>query len=63
MSLKQKPKHIVNDAILKDINDAVGSLKYGDITIKVHNAKILQIEVTEKKRFDDIWKLEEGGGI
>lgn len=53
---------IINDAIIKDIYDAVGSLAYGTITIKVHNAKITQIEVTEKKRFDDLWG-EEGGGI
>jgi len=63
MSLKQNPKNIVNDAIIKEISDAVGTLEYGAVTIKVHDKKIIQIEIAEKKRFDDIWKVEEGGGI
>lgn len=62
MGLKQS-KNILNETILKEIRDTVDSLEYGSIIIKVHNKKIIQIEVTEKKRFDDIWKLEEGGGI
>ena len=60
---KNKNDNIVNDAIVKDIRDAVSSIDYGTVLIKVHDAKIVQIEVTERKRFDDIWKLEEGGGI
>jgi len=62
MGLKQN-KNILNETILKEIRDAVDSLEYGSIIIKVHNKKIIQVEVTEKKRFDDVWKLEEGGGI
>ena len=63
MSRGTKNKNIVNDAIIKDISDAVGDLEYGTVVIKVHNSKIIQIEVTEKKRFDDIWQIGEGGGI
>ena len=63
MSLVQNTKNIVNDAIIKDIATAVESLDYGTVTIKVHETKIIQIEVTEKKRFDDVWRVEEGGGI
>ena len=63
MSKGTKNKNIVNDAIIKDISDAVGDLEYGTVVIKVHNSKIIQIEVTEKKRFDDIWQIGEGGGI
>ncbi len=56
-------KNIVNDAIIKNIADAVKGLGYGTISIKVHNFKITQIEVTERKRFDDVWQVGEGGGI
>lgn len=63
MSVRQNPRNIVNDAIIKDIAAAVGTLEYGTVTIKVHDTKIIQIEVTEKKRFDDVWRLEGGGGI
>ena len=56
-------KNILNDAIIKEIADAVGSLEFGSVAIKVHNRKIIQVEVSEKKRFDEAWKIEEGGGI
>lgn len=63
MTNKHNPRNIVNDAIIKEISDAIGSLEFGTVTIKVHGSKIIQIEVAEKKRFDDVWRLEEGGGI
>ena len=63
MSTKQNSKNIVNDAIIKDIAVAVGSLEYGTVAIKVHENKIIQIDITEKKRFDDVWRVEGGGGI
>ena len=56
-------KSIINDAIIKELGDAVHNIKYGDINITVHNSRIVQIEVSEKKRFDDVWTVEEGGGI
>lgn len=63
MGVKENSKKFLNDTIIKEISDAINSLEYGTITIKVHGAKITQIETAEKKRFDDVWKLEEGGGI
>ncbi|MFA6358092.1 MAG: YezD family protein [Candidatus Omnitrophota bacterium] len=64
MSIKPKvTKNIVNDAIIKEISDAVETLSFGTVTVKVHDKKITQVEVAEKKRFDDVWKIEEGGGI
>jgi len=60
---EQKNKNIVNDAIVKDISNSVHNLKYGTVTITVHNSKIVQIEVAQKSRFDDVWLIEEGGGI
>lgn len=52
-----------NEAIIKDIRNAIAMLDYGTVTIKVHNAKIVQIEITQKKRFDDAGSVEKGGGI
>ena len=60
---KQGSKNIVNDAIIRDITASIGSLEYGTVNIKIHERKIIQIEVTEKKRFDDVWRIEGGGGI
>jgi hypothetical protein len=63
MSLRQEQKNIVNDAIIKEIIEALNSLEYGHIQITVHNSRIVQIDKTEKTRFDDIWLIEKGGGI
>jgi len=59
MSVRHNSKNIVNDAIIKDIADAVGSLDYGTVTIKVHETKIIQIEVTEKTRLTMSGALKE----
>lgn len=63
MATKQNHKNIVNDAITKEVVLAINNLKYGQIHITVHNSKIVQIDKTEKVRFDDIWMIEKGGGI
>lgn len=63
MVLKQNSVKIINDEILKKLQDAVERLEYGTVTIIVHNKKITQIEIAEKKRFDDVWLIEKGGGI
>jgi len=60
---KKNPKgNIVNDAIFKDIAEIVRGLKFGEVIIKVHDAKIIQVEKTEKSRYDS-FHLEHGGGI
>ena len=61
---KKNPKgSIINDAIIKEIAEAVAGLKFGEIMIKVHDSKIIQIEKTEKVRYDTYHSLEQGGGI
>lgn len=63
MSTIQNSKKLINDSIISQISSAVEKLAYGTVTIAVHNRKITQIEISEKQRFDDVWKVEEGGGI
>ena len=63
MAVQQTNKNIVNDAIIKDISDSIHGLCFGTVTITVHNAKIVQIEISQKSRFDDVWTVQEGGGI
>ena len=64
MGLKQDTnENTTNDAIIKDIRNAVVGLDYGTVTIKVHNSKITQIEITQKRRYDDSGLVEKGGGI
>ena len=60
---ENKRSSFVNDSILKEIAAALSSLKYGDIVIKVHNSKIIQIEKTEKVRCESFYNVEPGGGI
>jgi len=56
-------KNIVNDAILKNISESLHGLTFGTVTIKVNHSRIVQIEVTESKRFDEVWHVEDGNGI
>ncbi len=60
---QQFKKNIVNDAILKEIADAIHGLAFGTVTIKINHSKIVQLEVAENRRFDDVWSVEGGGGI
>lgn len=63
MSAKEDANSIVNDAIIKEIAQAASALRYGYIQIVVHDSRIVQVDKTEKKRFDDVWRIEKGGGI
>ena len=64
MAVKQDSnENTANDAIIKDIRGAIVGLDYGTVTIKVHNSKITQIEITQKRRYDDSGLVEKGGGI
>lgn len=62
MGLRQDKKNIINDAIVKNLAEAINSLRYGTILITIHNARIVQVDKTEKSRYDEVW-AEEGGGI
>ena len=63
MSSKVTQKNIINDSIIKDLSEQVLNLKYGSIVIKVHDSKIVQVELTERTRYEDVWLVEKGGGI
>jgi len=63
MAVQPVNKSIVNDAIIKNISDSIHGLSYGTVMITVHNARIVQIEISQKSRFDDMWTVQEGGGI
>ena len=63
MGVQQADRNIVNDAIIKDISDSIHNLQNGVVTIKVQDHKILQIEVTLKNHYEDVWTVEDGGGI
>ena len=54
--------NIINDAIFKDIAEILRGLKFGEVIIKVHDSKIIQVEKTEKSRYDS-FHLENGSGI
>jgi hypothetical protein len=58
-------REIVNDAIIKDIADKVHGIELGTITISVYNSRIVQVDITmtRKERFDEVWLLEDGAGI
>ncbi|MDT8279849.1 MAG: YezD family protein [Erythrobacter sp.] len=50
-------KHRDREGILADamavVSDALSRLRYGAIQLTVHDGKVMQIDVTEKKRLND----------
>ena len=63
MGSGQGPKDVLPEAVLQELRNAIGRLKFGTITIKVHGSKVTQIEIAEKKRFDGLAGFSEGEGI
>ncbi|MFA7254617.1 MAG: YezD family protein [Candidatus Omnitrophota bacterium] len=55
--------NLSNDVILKEIAGGLAALKYGEILIKVHDSRIIQVEKTEKVRYDPYYGMVQGGGI
>jgi hypothetical protein len=51
-----------NARIIEQLAGAVGKLKFGQIVVTVHDSKIVQIDRTEKIRFNDA-NYENGSGI
>lgn len=39
------------DTSLNEVRHALERMQYGHITVTVHGGKVVQLEVTEKKRF------------
>lgn len=40
------------DAVFVAVRDALARLRYGAITLTVHDGRVVQLEVTDKRRFD-----------
>ena len=47
-----KTQSSADDAALKKIVEALKGLRFGSISITLHNSKIVQIDRIEKTRFD-----------
>lgn len=45
--IKQNP---INDEVLSKLNQLIGSINYGTVTIIIQDGKIIQIEKNEKFR-------------
>ena len=60
---KQESRDVSTDAVMQELKKAIEALKYGMVTIKVHNSKITQVEITEKRRFNEPLEFEKGDGI
>ena len=53
----------LNERAMKELLTSVKTLKYGHILITVHDSKIVQVDKTEKLRFNDSPYYEKGSGI
>jgi len=43
----------MSDAILKKIQEAISTIKYGSVEIVIHDSKVVQIERKEKLRLKE----------
>jgi hypothetical protein len=60
---KQESRDVSTDAVIQELKKAIEALKYGMVAIKAHNGKITQVEITEKRRFNEPLEFEKGDGI
>ncbi|MCX5642842.1 MAG: DUF2292 domain-containing protein [Candidatus Omnitrophica bacterium] len=56
-------KKSINESIVNEIAKKIRNIKYGSITITIHNSKIVQTEIAEKERYENAGQIEKGGGI
>ena len=56
--MSQEKKNI-DPKIIEEVIEAIEQTKFGEVVIKVHDSKVVQIEKTEKKRFN--WSYHTGG--
>ena len=63
MARNQEFRSASTDAIVQELKGIIEALKFGTVTIKVHDSRIVQVEITEKRRFDVPTEFEKGGGI
>jgi hypothetical protein len=56
------PASKLDPKLAKEINDRLGSIRFGSIEIVVHQGKVVQLEIHEKLRFDPPF-LRDGEGI
>lgn len=57
-----KTKNTADEAVLKKVLETLKGLRFGSISITVHNSKIVQVDRIEKTRFDRE-TVESGEGI
>ena len=54
MTFTQSPSQSTSDVLLEEgianVRDALSTLKFGAVSLTVHEGRIVQIDVTEKKR-------------
>jgi hypothetical protein len=63
MSGNPSEKNVIGNIVFENIKRSIDSLTYGSVMVKVHAGRVVSVEVTEKRRFDDLWQLEGGDGI
>jgi hypothetical protein len=48
----REEKKEIDPRILKEIVESVSKMKFGEVVITVHDARVVQIEEKKKKRFN-----------
>ena len=56
-------KTLINESILKELTEKLKKMNFGSVTIKVNHSRIVQVEMTENRRFDEVLSVASGEGI
>lgn len=49
---REDPSGIAHERALDRVREALGKLRFGTVTITVHEGRVVQVDVTEKHRID-----------
>ncbi|MBI3323789.1 MAG: YezD family protein [Candidatus Omnitrophica bacterium] len=52
----------VSSALLSQIAEAIGQIRFGTIQITIHDSRVVQIEKAERIRLEQATNLTTGGG-
>ena len=55
--MAQLPRGSVSAAVLQQIEEAIGSMRYGTVQLTIHDARVVQIEKLEKVRITPLADL------
>ncbi len=52
-AIVDRPDPAPRAAVMREVEEAIGGLDYGSIILTVHGGRVVQLDVTRRRRFAD----------